>query len=364
MKIDNLLPKLIRAALSNDVRAVQSISLTLCRKLKKENPKISEEIAKALSYVGVGANPLRSIGFENLPLDSDSGQTLLKFEEPIEIDPPIYQENVQSLMQRFILERRNVEKLITNGIKPPTSMLLIGPPGVGKTYLAKYLSFILDLGLIVLDLSTAISSYLGKTGQNLRSVLDFARSQPSILFLDEFDAIAKRRDEPGDLGELKRIVNVLLKELEDWPVYSIIIAATNHPELLDKAIWRRFDYVVEINLPSKEGSIMILQRYLNVEIDHRVLSSIAELISGVSPAEIKLIADRVNRRFVLEDIDPLKCLLEEISQYINDDSKKAALLARLLRKSFGKSITIRQIAALVNKSPSTVHHYLKEVKDE
>src|SRR5690606_672144 len=98
----------------------------------------------------------------------------------------------------------------------------------------------LAIPLLQLELPSVLSSYLGRTGQNLRSVLDFARSNRVVLLLDEFDAVAKKRDDPRDLGELNRIVSVLLKDLEDWSGPSIVVAATNHEALIDPAIFRRF----------------------------------------------------------------------------------------------------------------------------
>jgi SpoVK/Ycf46/Vps4 family AAA+-type ATPase len=138
-------------------------------------------------------------------------------------------------------------------------VLITGAPGVGKTMTARYLATELSLPLYTIDLAGLISSYLGRTGQNLRQALDYARRSPSVLLIDEFDALAKRRDDQSDVGELKRIVNVLLLELEQWPNDGMLIAATNHPELLDRAIWRRFDKSITIGLPDIVAREAILQ---------------------------------------------------------------------------------------------------------
>jgi len=100
-----------------------------------------------------------------------------------------------------------------------------------------------------------MSSFLGKTGSNIRVVLDFARRQPCVLLLDEFDAITKRRDDSAEIGELKRLVTVLIQAIDEWPADGLLVAATNHPELLDPAIWRRFDRVVEFPLPTSSETL-------------------------------------------------------------------------------------------------------------
>ncbi|MBT3107222.1 ATP-binding protein [Streptomyces sp. COG19] len=114
---------------------------------------------------------------------------------------------------------------------------------------ARWLAYELKLPLLVLDLSSVMSSYLGRTGANIRKVLDYAKSSPSVLLLDELDTVAKRRDDAAEVGELKRLVTVLLQEIDDWPSSSLLLAATNHGELLDPAVWRRFDVVVDFPLP-------------------------------------------------------------------------------------------------------------------
>lgn len=257
-----------------------------------------------------------------------------------------------------------IQKLLADGVFPSRSILLVGEPGVGKTYLAKYLASELDLGLIVLDLALSISSFLGKTGQNLKSVLDYARSQPGILLLDEFDAIGKRRDDPTDLGELKRIVNVLLKELEDWPPHSILIAATNHPELLDKAIWRRFDIVLKIELPDVTTREKLLERYLKGLIPNKqFLTLLAELTVGVSPADLNKLAERVQRKTILCDADPLEVSIKELPNFVANSEKELYKKLCIFAKQ-NMDVSLRTIASWIGKSPSTVHNYLKEEQNE
>ena len=185
---------------------------------------------------------LDRVNLATTPVDQDSSYQA-RVEEFKSSPKPIFSALVGDQLGRFLNEWKKREELLAEGILPPRSLLLKGPPGTGKTMFAKWLSGELKLTFVTLDLASSISSYLGKTGMNLRRALDYARANQCLLLLDEFDAIAKRRDDATEVGELKRIVNVLLKELEDWPSHSLLIAATNHPELLDPAISRRFDRV-------------------------------------------------------------------------------------------------------------------------
>ena len=155
-----------------------------------------------------------------------------------------------AVLENFLDERASAALLLDAGLEPPKTLLLSGPPGVGKTVTAGYLAYRLDLPLVTLELAAMMSSFLGKTGQNLRELLDHARASNCVLLLDEFDALAKRRDDQSDVGELKRLVNVLLLELARWPPSAVLVAATNHPQLLDPAVARRFDVVLELHYRS------------------------------------------------------------------------------------------------------------------
>jgi AAA+ superfamily predicted ATPase len=118
---------------------------------------------------------------------------------------------------------------------------------------ARWLARELKRPLLILDLAAVMSSLLGRTGSNLRHVLEYAKTIDCILLLDELDAIAKRRDDHGEIGELKRLVTVLIQQIDDWPSSGVLLAATNHPDLLDPAIWRRFELHIEFPLPDQDA---------------------------------------------------------------------------------------------------------------
>jgi AAA+ superfamily predicted ATPase len=139
---------------------------------------------------------------------------------------------------------------------------------------------------LTLDLSAVMSSFLGRTGNNVRYVLDYAKSVQCILLLDEFDAVAKRRDDATEIGELKRLVTVLLQEIDEWPSSGLLIAATNHPDLLDPAVWRRFELKVEFSLPDRDEAKVALRQWIPTTTE-KTLDMLALLFENHSFSEIE-----------------------------------------------------------------------------
>jgi SpoVK/Ycf46/Vps4 family AAA+-type ATPase len=219
------------------------------RALLRDRPDLAAAAKEILKQISKGS-PVRGAVAQPLPVDTDSRLELLRREFPVAIPTtPVWSESVAFLLSTIVEERRKAAELMTAGVEPTRSALLVGPPGVGKTLAARWLASQLAWPLLSLDLAAVMSSYLGRTGNNIRAVLEFARGTPAVLLLDEFDAIAKRRDDAAEIGELKRLVNVLLQAVDDWPGGGLLLAATNHPELLDPAVWRRFDRIVEFPRP-------------------------------------------------------------------------------------------------------------------
>ncbi|MBG9541429.1 ATPase AAA [Cytobacillus firmus] len=361
------LPALIRASFEGDKRTVELSALSIIRRIKKENPHLSSELAEIIATYNAGAPLTRSMGIEPPPVDKESFMSLVNISDSSTFDETvILDDQTEKSIKRFLKERELITKLIASGVKPPNSVLFFGPPGVGKTLISKYIAHCLSLPLITLDLSSAISSYLGKTGQNLKKVLDYGKNSPSVLLLDEFDAVAKRRDDPSDLGELKRIVNVLLKELEEWPAHSIVIGATNHPEFLDKAIWRRFDMKVEIAFPSEEQRFELWKLNLNkdiVKIENQMIRAIAKAVEQVSPSDIKQICEYVLRQVIVEDSDPVKLLITKIKEiYDGDSSSFNKIMSIALKENYGSKLSQAKIAGLLGISASTVNHHLKSTE--
>lgn len=357
-------PKLIRAALNNDRKSIESIALMLGRKLKKEAPSISAEIMRILACTNSGTDVMRSMDLSPVPVDRETRNRLVNLEEPVFMEEPILAETEMGELNQFIQERSFLDKFLEEDIVPPNSILLHGKPGVGKTYISKWLSYKLNMPIVTLDLANSISSYLGRSGQNIKSIFQYAKEQNVILFLDEIDAIAKRRDDATDLGELKRLVNVLLKELESCPVTCIVIGATNHPELLDKAIWRRFDRNIEITIPEKKQRKLLFQRGMGKryeEINYEIIQIIVDGTEQMSAADICKMCEHIKRRAVIYYEDTITtCILKEYCDFIGAQTKEQkVLICKTLRNNY-KKISIKKISELTGIPTSSVDRYLKE----
>lgn len=357
-------PKLLRAALNNDKKSVEAIALMVGKKLKKDNPEVSVEIMRILSCANSGTDILRSIDMSPIPVDRETRSQLVKLEEPLKLEEPILNENIMNELLQFLQERKLINEFLEQDIIPPNSILLHGSPGVGKTFIAKWLSYKLNMPMITLDLANSISSYLGRSGQNIKSIFQYTKEQNVILFLDEIDAIAKRRDDATDLGELKRLVNVLLKELEDCPISCVIIGATNHPELLDKAIWRRFDRNIYIPMPEYIQRQELIIRGLGkkvLDIDNTTIQILANGTNMLSAADICKMCEHIKRRTVIYPKETItKAALAEYCEYIGIRTKEQKIQICKALKNNGKKMTVNKISEITGIPRSSVDRYLKE----
>lgn len=304
MSIDNKeLLGLIDDGLKGNLRSLQLRANKLASKLKKTDPELSLEISKKagdLSALRFASSMMESSPPQKTtPVDTDTRLSLLLEEYPVTLDDtPAFSNEISESIHQVILERQKSDLLISKGLTPVRTIIFEGPPGVGKTLTARWLANSLDLPLLTLDLATVMSSFLGKTGSNIKSVLEYASSFPCILFLDEFDAIAKKRNDESEVGELKRLVNVLLQSIDLWPHSSILVAATNHSELLDPAVWRRFDVNIKFGCPSKD----LISKYIShIWPDYKWPSFVPDWLHGMSFSDIKRLVLSAKKANLLEN---------------------------------------------------------------
>ena len=287
--------KIIEGGLTKDSQKVASYAKLLAQNLAKAgDEKTAGRIMRVLEGKQSPAVYLDQIFTP--PVDQETRLTIadLLMPQAQEAIPFIFSDTLKSKLDVFINRLAHRNELQSAGINLVSSLLLYGPPGCGKTTLAHYIAQRLGLPLVVARLDSLVSSLLGSTSKNIRQIFEFASRQPCILFLDEFDAIAKARDDQHELGELKRVVNSLLQNMDEFVQSGILIAATNHEELLDKAIWRRFNTIIEVGKPD-DGEIRdLLALYLSrgqvdFDQDARKWENIFELLKGYSAADIKSI---------------------------------------------------------------------------
>lgn len=308
--LESELVQMARLMAAGNAIASSALLRRLARKYKKSAPTFARAIVEALR-----AGPTRSATATvdtSQPLDTETRLPLIRQEHPVVlVNEPILDDAVESVLRQIVDEHRSSQRLLEAGLAPTRTALLVGAPGVGKTLAARWIARELDLPLLVLDLSSVMSSFLGRTGVNVRRVLDYARSVPAVLLLDELDAVAKRRDDTTEIGELKRLVTVLLQEIDSWPDGALLLAATNHAELLDPAVWRRFDIVLDFPKPDQRAMEAGVMAFLDEPAAHgEVVALIARLYEGENLSRLERDVMRARRAATMSDSSSVDALLK------------------------------------------------------
>lgn len=240
-----------------------------------------------------------------IPRDSEKGFKLLEIKTyDYSFDDLKIAENTKEQLNQIILEFKYADIFSTYNIRYKNKILLCGKPGTGKTFSAQIVSSVLNIPLVYIRFDSIISSYLGETANNLRKVFDFLENDLWIVLFDEFDIIAKNRDDSHEHGEIKRVVNNFLQMLDNFNGDSIIFAATNHHNLLDPAIWRRFDDVIYYNLPDIKIRKSLFENYLKIIKRNNIdLDFLAKESTGLSPSDIKMVVTEAVKMTVINSKD-------------------------------------------------------------
>lgn len=203
-------------------------------------------------------------------------------------------------LNRVLLEYRQQKKLREHGLTPRRKLLFVGPPGTGKTMTASALAGELHLPLFTIMLEGLITKFMGETAAKLKAVFEAIRQTPGVYLFDEFDALGAHRSQTNDVGEIRRVLNSFLQLLERDTSQSLIVAATNHPELLDKALFRRFDDVIEYHLPDAEVGREILRRKLAIfQTADVTWPDILPQTAGLSHADFARVSEEAAKHSVL-----------------------------------------------------------------
>ncbi len=374
MKYSIEIGKIIEGSLKHDQTKVINYTNQLISRLEtdgeiravaKFKKLLLAQAEMSLSVMGSKPNSL------SIPVDTESRTTLADVIYPDEnnIEVILSKRNADKL-DSFILSYKNADKLNDLGIGLSNTLLLYGPPGCGKTKCAYLIARQLNLPLVIARLDSIISSYLGTTAKNIRNLFEFAQKIPCVLLLDEFDAIAKARDDNNELGELKRVVNSLLQNVDSMSKDSLLLAATNHQQLLDSAVWRRFDYKLEIELPDKEAISKLIYLFIGHmgTLNEKDVVELSTLFYGLSGAEIEELITKSIRNavihnhsfdkrniyeeyFVLQNILPQNC---------NDTRRLLQIKAKYLRNCNEKIFSLQVIADVLGSSKTTIQKIVKE----
>jgi SpoVK/Ycf46/Vps4 family AAA+-type ATPase len=300
MNNEQVIVQLARLSLGGRRQDVQQYIRRLSR--NKNFSSIHSDLVSLLNELPTESAPFKSAKFATIPIDVDSRLQLTRFEQTPSIEhAPVWHSYIKESLDQVVDERRHLKQLLQKGLTPSKAILFTGKPGVGKTLAARWIASELKLPLMILDLSAVMSSLLGRTGVNLRMVLDYAKSIPCVFLIDEIDAVAKKRDDNAEVGELKRLVTVLLQEIDDWPPDNLLLAATNHPDLLDPAIWRRFDVIVDFPLPNEMSRLNAFEEYLRTDAEEvkGLVEVLAAQTDGKSFSDIEKISMKLRRQAVL-----------------------------------------------------------------
>ena len=289
-----LLRKLFLSHLRREDDGFRAIALEV---IAEEERKNNHRLAKDLRKILENGKPLDMPSpatferREQLPKDLERQVFLVDVRESDRsFDEILLSEDRKILVKRVLEEFRKSELLRIHGLRPATKLLFCGPPGCGKTLCSEIISAELGLPLLYTRFDAIVSSYLGETAANLRKVFDYASQGRWVVLFDEFDAIGKARDDTTEHGELKRVINSFLQLLDGFSAPSLVIAATNHEQLLDPALWRRFDEVVDFPPPNvhdiRSLLAMKLKNFPRTGIDLKLMAS---RLKGMSHADIERI---------------------------------------------------------------------------
>ncbi len=284
----------------------------------------------------------------------------------ISFDDVVLPDNQKKIIQQFIDEQNNICSLEKHNIPASNRLLLCGPPGCGKTMTAYAIGNALNLPIAYVRLDGLVSSYLGQTSTNLRKVFDSVKKQRVILFLDEFDAVAKKRDDANELGELKRVVTTLLQNFDNLPSNVILIAATNHEHLLDPAIWRRFNFTITLDLPALNQRKFLIQKGLaQYDISAKInVNSIAKVTEGMSGALIKELMLAAAKKYLidgsLQTADITSILIQQKTKYSDNNKESMKVICEML----DRGVSLRAAASAFGISHSTLEYQVKKFRGD
>ena len=305
--------------------------------------------------------------YSDTPRDKDSLLELYEiFESKTSFSDIVLPENQKRILEQVVSEQKNAKELSKHNVSPINRVLLCGPPGCGKTMTAYALGHELQLPIAYVRLDGLVSSYLGQTSTNLRKVFDAVKNKRIILFLDEFDAIAKKRDDSNELGELKRVVTTLLQNFDNMPPNVFLIAATNHEHLLDPAIWRRFNITITLELPNEEQRQALLEKWIlkygiNAKIDYNILAKVSEGISGAQLEELAIAAAKrylIDKHIKTEDI--MEILIHQLTKFSYSGDEPMKIICEMM----DRGVSLRAVARAMGLSHNTLDYQVKKYKGE
>ncbi len=298
MAKSDLILSLVRAGATGDKTMLRStVEAMMADERAKSHHILADRLQRALQGVSITPPSLTSAQ----PVQANGRDSILEQTPRVRLDDLVLTLPARNEGMQLIEEHVRADVLRANGYEPRHKVLLSGPPGNGKTSYAEAIAEALALPFFVVRYDALIGSYLGETNTRLRKLFDYVRTQPCVLFFDEFDSIGKERGDTHETGEIKRIVSFLLMQIDQLPSYVLTIAATNHAELLDRAVWRRFQLRIAFPEPKLHEVAAFLEGILASWPERSKIPalSLAENLGVMSYAEARDFCQNVRRRHIL-----------------------------------------------------------------
>ena len=296
MARSDLLLSIVRAGAAGDQAALRSsVEAVVADERNKSHNVLADRLQRAMNTVAV-TSPVRTV-----PSSHSGRDTILESEPRQRLEDLILPLPVAHQVGQLVEEQHRADLLRAHGMQPRHRVLLSGPPGNGKTSVAEAIAEALAVQFFTVRYDALVGSYLGETNTRLARLFDYARTVPCVLLFDEFDSIGKERGDIHETGEIKRVVSFLLMQIDQLPSYVVTVAATNHAELLDRAVWRRFQLRLSLPQPSRDALAILLDRQFALWPDDPGMrpKTLAMKLGSISYAEALEFCQTIRRQHIL-----------------------------------------------------------------
>ena len=294
----DLILNLVKAGSQGDqAQFLRTVEALAADERRKNHGILADRLLAQLGSNGNG----RTLPRTSLATSQPSSSLVTELVPRRSLDDMILPKEAREIVCDLVEEQHRADLLRSYNLEPRHRVLLAGPPGNGKTSLAEALADALSVPFILVRYESVIASYLGETAQRISQVFEHVRSRRCVLFFDEFDVVGKERGDPQETGEIKRVVSSLLLQIDALPSYVVVVTASNHPELLDRAVWRRFQVRLELPMPRQGQIEEWFRRFENRSGQNLGVSarSLAQQLKGVSFGEVEEFGADVLRGIVL-----------------------------------------------------------------
>lgn len=369
--------KILDGALKANATMASSYAGLLAEKLESSGEReqanlVRQRLIRAPKALASAQDAASPGGTGQLPVDGESRLHTIDYSRPSPADVFVaLPTGVERRVEDLLDASRHYDLLAKAGAAVPPRLLIYGPPGTGKTQTAHWIAAKLGLPLLTVRCDTLISSLLGQTSKNLRRVFEYAQSGPAVLFLDEVDALASARGNERDVGELQRVVVSLLQNIDALDPSTVVVAATNHDQLLDPAVWRRFAFQLPMPLPDEALREELWRRYLTgfgaSTLDYQTLAKQSNGATGSLIEQVSLDAKRhavLARQSVVDEGETHRRLALAMALMQGETLTSVAHEVRWLRKWDARRFSVRELARLYGVTTRKINNLIKELKED